>query len=343
MLTPSVGVAAFNCIAKDADAPPKPAERVAVCAEVTDATVAVNEALAEPAGTMIEAGTVTMLLLLARLTLAPPLAAAVFKVAVQALEPEPVKDAVLQDSPLNATVPVPLRTITVDDPVDELLERLNCPVTAPAAVGSNCTARVIVCAGFKVTGNAPPEIVKPTPVSVAELTVTGRLPVELNVNCWLIALLTIWFPNAMLPALTLSVCTAAFSCRATDDDVLPTLAVKVAVCVVLTDATVAVNDALEAPAATVTRAGAVTATLLLATLTFAPPLGAAAFNVTLQASDPEPVKDELAQESPLATTVPVPLKLSAVAEPVDESLAKISEPAAAPANVGSNCTATVAD
>jgi hypothetical protein len=228
-LTLSVGIAAFNCIAKDADAPPEVAERVAVCAEVTDETAAVNDALAEPAGTITEAGTVTMLLLLARLTLAPPLAAAAFRVAVQTLEPEPVNDAASQDSPLSAVVPVPLRIITVGDPVVELLEMLNCPVTEPADVGSNCTVNVAVCVGFKVTGNETPEIVKPTPISVAEFIVTGTLPVELNVNCWLIAVLTGWFPNVTLPALKLSVGDAALSCNATVAEALPALAVRVAV------------------------------------------------------------------------------------------------------------------
>jgi hypothetical protein len=113
--------------------------------------------------------------------------------------------------------------------------------------------------------------------------------------------------------------------------------------VVPTDATAAVNDTLENPAATITEAGTVTALLLLARVTLTPPLGAAEFSVTVQAPDPAPVNDEVAQESPLATAVPVPLMLIAVTEPVKELLTKVSEPAAAPANVGSNCTVTAAD
>jgi hypothetical protein len=62
---------------------------------------------------------------------------------------------------------------------------------------------------------------------------------------------------------------------------------------------VAVKLAVVDPAATVTEAGAVTAELLLATLTANPPLGAAAFSVTVQLSVPAAVIDALAQFNPL--------------------------------------------
>jgi hypothetical protein len=70
---------------------------------------------------------------------------------------------------------------------------------------------------------------------------------------------------------------------------------------VLTADTVAVKLAVVDPAATVTEAGTVTAELLLARLTANPPLGAAAFSVTVQLSVPAPVIDPLAQVSALNT------------------------------------------
>ena len=77
---------------------------------------------------------------------------------------------------------------------------------------------------------------------------------------------------------------------------------------VLTAETVAVKLALVAPAATVTDAGTVTALLLLDRLTAWPPVPAAAFSVTVQASVPAPVIDPLVQLSPLSTGCPVPLR-----------------------------------
>jgi hypothetical protein len=100
--------------------------------------------------------------------------------------------------------------------------------------------------------------------------------------------------------------------------------------------------ALEAPAATVTEAGTVTAELLLARLTANPPVAAAAFSETVQLSVPAPVTDPLVQLIPLSTGKPVPLKLMAVDAPVDELLVSVNVPESAPAVVGSNCTISVA-
>jgi len=76
--------------------------------------------------------------------------------------------------------------------------------------------------------------------------------------------------------------------------------VIVAVCVVLTAETVAVNAALVAPAGIVTDVGTVTAELLLASVTTNPPLGAPAVRLTVQASVPAPVSEPLLQETALS-------------------------------------------
>jgi hypothetical protein len=78
------------------------------------------------------------------------------------------------------------------------------------------------------------------------------------------------------------------------------LAVRVTVTELLTDETVATNPAVVDPAGTVTEAGTVTALLLLARPTAKPPVGAAAFNVTVQLSVPAPVIDPLAHVSALS-------------------------------------------
>jgi hypothetical protein len=120
----NVAAAAFNCRAKVLETLPALAVSVTACADVTDDTVAVNPALLALAGTVTVAGTVTAALLLARLTLKPPLPAAAVSVTVQLSLPDPVIDALLQVSALNVpapAVPVPVRLITAVPLVDELL------------------------------------------------------------------------------------------------------------------------------------------------------------------------------------------------------------------------------
>jgi hypothetical protein len=80
----------------------------------------------------------------------------------------------------------------------------------------------------------------------------------------------------------------------------------------------------------------VTEELLLAKFTMKPPLAAAVFRVTVQASALAPVKEELAHEMAFNTAMPVPLRLMAALPLVDELLLTVSVPDAAPAAVGSN-------
>jgi len=196
--------------------------------------------------------------------------------------------------------------------------------------------------GFRVRGKLAPETVKPVPATVAALTVTAAVPVEDRVSVCVVAVFAFTLPKARLEALTLNVDTEAPNSSAKVFATLPALAVRVAVCAVLTDETVAVNVALLAPAATVSVAGTVTALLLLARLTVNPPVAAAAFRVTVQLSVPAPVNDPLAQLNALSTGTPVPLRLTTVEVPLEELLVRVSEPEAAPAVVGSNSTLSVA-
>jgi hypothetical protein len=185
--------------------PPALAVNVTAAPEVTDETVATNVALAAPDATLTAAGTVTAVLLLARFTVNPPLAAAAFSVTVQLSVPAPVIEPFAQLNPLSTGMPVPLRSTDCVVPVDESLVRVSVPLAAPATVGSNCTASVAVPFGLIVNGNDSPEIEKPVPVTVAPLTVTGAVPVELRLMLCAIALFTGSVPKAMLALLRLSV------------------------------------------------------------------------------------------------------------------------------------------
>jgi hypothetical protein len=84
------------------------------------------------------------------------------------------------------------------------------------------------------------------------------------------------------------------------------------------------NVAVAARAVTVTVAGTVIAPLLLPRLTVTPPLGAAAFNVTVQTSVPEPVMASVLHVSPSSTGTPVPLRLTTAVGLVVELLVMVS-------------------
>jgi len=81
---------------------------------------------------------------------------------------------------------------------------VSCPDAGPVVAGSNCTLRVTDWFGFKVTGKVAPDMVKPEPVSGAELIVTGAVPVEVRVTGCVEAVLTVTLPNVRLAALSVS-------------------------------------------------------------------------------------------------------------------------------------------
>jgi hypothetical protein len=55
--------------------------------------------------------------------------------------------------------------------------------------------------GFKVIGKVPPDIVKPVPLSVPELMVTGAVPLELSVTGNVVGVFSVTLPNARLAGL----------------------------------------------------------------------------------------------------------------------------------------------
>jgi 4-hydroxy-3-methylbut-2-en-1-yl diphosphate synthase IspG/GcpE len=201
----NTAAAAFNCTAKVLETLLALAESVTDSVVETDATVAANVALVALAATVTVAGTVTAELLLNRLTLVA-LVAAALSVTVQVSLPDPVMEELPQARELKAAVvldpPVPLNAITAVGLVEELLTRVSCPVTAPAVVGSNSKVPLTDCPGFNVTGSEAPVILKPAPVRLAELTVTGCPPVDVTVIVCEAVVFNATLPNATLAVLT---------------------------------------------------------------------------------------------------------------------------------------------
>ena len=93
-------VVGFSCSENVFETPFAVAVRVTACVVLTAATVAVKFAVVALLDTVTEPGTVTTLLLLERLTLTPPLPAALLSVTVHASVPAPVIEALVQDNAL---------------------------------------------------------------------------------------------------------------------------------------------------------------------------------------------------------------------------------------------------
>jgi hypothetical protein len=163
---------------------------------------------------------------------------------------------------------------------------------------------------LSVTGKVIPDTEKPGPAGVAELMVTGAVPVDVRMRGFVDLVFSGTLPNATLVALMLSLGVAAFRVKANVALTVPTAAFSVTVCAVVTAETAAVNAAVVALAGTMTVAGTVTAVLLLERFTLRPPVAAGPVRVTVQASVPAPVKDAVPQERPLKVPADTPVPLS---------------------------------
>jgi hypothetical protein len=159
------------------EVPPAVAVKVTDWEEGTAAgTVAVKVAVVAAAATVTDAGTVTAALLLAKVTAVPPVGAAVPSVTVQEAVPGPTIEPGVQVSALGVGVttaaPVPLKLTTAVPLSGELLVMVNCPVTAPAAVGANCTVRLEV---------PPPEA---TVIGMPLWLTEKELPLTVRAEIW---------------------------------------------------------------------------------------------------------------------------------------------------------------
>jgi hypothetical protein len=337
-LSVRLGVVAFKAMANVFDMPAAVAVSAAVRFVLTAVAVAVKLALVDPDAIVTEAGTVTALLLLVKVTTVAAVAPEVSE-TVQASVPAPVRDPLLQERALSVAgaCPVPLRLIVA---VAALLLIATEPVKFPDVVGSKLIVSVAVCPGFSVTGNAIPESPKPVPITEAALMVSAAVPEDVSVTVFVTVVFSASVPKARLVLLSVSPGVLAFRARLNVFDTPAAVAVSVAVWFVLTAVAVAVKLALVAPDAIVTEAGTVTALLLLVRAT-AVAVVAADVSDTVQASVPAPVIDPLLQESALsvAGACPVPLRLIVAAAAL---LLIATEPVKFPAVVGSKLIVSVA-
>lgn len=262
----------------------------------------------------------------------------------------------MQNTPLStpaAASPVPLRLTTAVPAVGALDAIVSEPVAAPAVVGSKFTWRFTAFPGFSVTGKPGFDTVNPAPLIVALFTVRGAVPVETTVrNCGVACVLTVTSPKLRLVALTLMAAVPAgctgLSCRPNVAELVPSLAVMVAVCAVVTAVAVSVKLALLAPPGIATLTGTTAAELLLVSVTVPPPSDSTSLSVTMQLSVPPPVIVLALQDTPVIVgatgdeSAPVPLRPTTAVPPAGALEVMVSEPVRLPMLVGSKptCNAT---
>jgi hypothetical protein len=152
----------LSCKANVSATPPALAVNVAVCAALTAETSAVKLTAVDPSATVTEAGKLTAALSLVRLTVKPPLVAAVLRATVQLSLVGPVTAASTQLNELNsggfgaaAAVPVPLNPTTRAPLAAASLAIVSEPVTGPVVDGEKFTLRLNVCPAGTVMGRSP--------------------------------------------------------------------------------------------------------------------------------------------------------------------------------------------
>jgi hypothetical protein len=270
----------------------------------------------------------------------------------------------LRSTECATAVPVPLNA-TAAEPLVELLLIFSCPVTAPAAVGRNCTCSVAVCPAFSVSGKLPPTVVKPAPVIEAALMVTGDVPDDVNVTDCLVEVFT-----GTLPKLRLVVLTVNCGFAATPVPLKATVAVLplfelllIMSCPVAAPATVGRNCSCKVT----DWLGLSVTGKLPATMVKPAPAIEAEFTVTAEVPDDvsvtEPVVEEFTATLPkarvdvlsvncgVAAAVPAPVRATVTelppvelaVPPLVELLLIVRCPVTAPAAVGRNCSRRVTD
>jgi hypothetical protein len=257
---------------------------------------------------------------------------------------------------LAAAVLVPLRVTIAVLPVDELLLIITWPLADPVVVGPNCTCSVSACPGFNVTGKLPPPRLKPAPEITTEFTVTAAVPLDVSVNDCVVDEFTVTLPKLKLAALTDNCGLAAA--------VLVPLRVTIAALPVdelLLIATWPLADPVVVGLNCTCSVNAcpgfnVTGRLPPPRLKPAPEI-AAEFTVTGEVPVDVSVNDCVVEEFTvtlpklklaaltdncgLADAVLVPLRVTTVALPVDESLLIVTWPLTDPVVVGLNCTCSI--
>jgi hypothetical protein len=105
---------------------------------------------------------------------------------------------------LGAAVLAPLSATIAVLPVEELLLIANWPFATPVIVGLNCICSISDWFGFNVAGKFPLTNENPIPLIVAELIVTGAVPVDVNVSACVVDVFTVTLPKLKLPTLNVN-------------------------------------------------------------------------------------------------------------------------------------------
>jgi hypothetical protein len=275
---------------KDCEPPLKDAVIWAVWLDVILATVAVKVPVLWPAGMVTLAGTVTLVLLLDRVTLAPPRGAGADKVTVQLADPGAATVAGEQFKDEGVTVTVKLMVADSCWPLSVAVTLavwavLMVPVVA-AKVVLAWPAGMVTLAGTDRAGALLP-IATTTALVAAWLSVTVQvlealLPSVAGAQDSVLSFAGAVRVSVTVFAVPLPVPSELFVAAPSVTATVPLPAVTTAVWSEPTKAPVAVNTALVWPEATVTLDGSVKFTLLLERGTVNPPDCAAEFRVTVQ-------------------------------------------------------------
>jgi hypothetical protein len=252
-----------------------------------------------------------------------------------------------------AVVPEPVSAMTAGFPEVEVLLIVSCPVAAPVAVGVNCTCKVAVWAGFNVTGRVPPTMVNPAPLMFAEFTVTGAVPLDVNVKVWVVEAFTATLPKLRVVALTVNcglVAATLVPFRDTIvgfpvDEVLLIVSCPVAAPLAVgANCTCKVTDCVgfrvtgKEPLTIVKPAPAIVAEF---TVTGAVPVDVSVSDlvaVVLTVMLPKLRVPALTFSCGFSAGAPVPVRITSAVLPVEELLLIVIWPPTAPVAVGLNCT-----
>ena len=195
--------------------PPEAAETVTVCADATDATLAVKLALVAPDATVSDDGTETAALLLERFTASPAAGAGPVRLTLHPSDPDPVNEALVHVRPANVggAIPTALRLMAILP--DEELD----PIDSTAAyvfacAGVNERTSDADWPGFRVNGVEIPLAENEDPAIESAEIATGSVPVEDSVMVCVAVCPTSTFPKLTVAELTVRAGIAAFSVKA---------------------------------------------------------------------------------------------------------------------------------
>ena len=108
----------------------------------------------------------------------------------------------LADSVVVVATPVPL-TATVDGEFEAFVVKLTMPLVLPAAIGANCTLKVLFCPAAIVNGVVTPVTLTPAPVELNCEIVRLAVPVLVTVTVCDLAWPSTKLPKLMLGGATL--------------------------------------------------------------------------------------------------------------------------------------------